>query len=124
MEAVAAVVANQVGRDRAVAGEAAEHGDGAARRDRAFRQRLLAAGVSDVARASCEADAGFAACLRIARRALAGALVDPTAGATLFHPIGGQPAWSRRLAPSSLIGGFLFYREEPAVPPTDDRAGA
>lgn len=122
MEAVAATVVNQVARDGAAAG-GGEAGplpttaSAADRRALQFRSRLLAAGVPDPAAAADPATPAFAACLRIARRAVAGALKDPTGGATLFHPLGGQPAWARQHVPTAVVGGLLFYREEPAVPP-------
>ncbi|MBK8174238.1 MAG: cell wall hydrolase [Rhodospirillales bacterium] len=65
-------------------------------------------------------DAVFASCRRIARRALSGALRDPTCGATRFHAIGISPAWSRSLNPRAWIGSFLFYSEEEAEGGQDD----
>lgn len=66
----------------------------------------------------CEAGALFVApederlklCRRIARRALRGSLCDPTRGATDFHRVDANPAWSRRLFPVAVFGEFLFYR--------------
>ena len=46
---------------------------------------------------------------RIARRALRGSLNDPTLGASAFHRIDANPAWSRSLLPIAIIGSFLFY---------------
>ncbi|WP_158046923.1 cell wall hydrolase [Skermanella pratensis] len=51
----------------------------------------------------------FATCLRIARRAAAGVLDDPTGGATLYHDGGVLPDWAARLAPTAEIGDRLFY---------------
>ena len=48
-------------------------------------------------------------CRRIARRALHGSLLDPAPGATAFHRIGENPAWTRHRLPVAIIGSFLFY---------------
>ena len=54
-------------------------------------------------------------CRRVALRALAGALPDPTGGATHMHADDSQPSWSIGHAPVAEIGGLLFYRLEPAA---------
>ena len=64
------------------------------------RERILAA-------AAGEPD--FDICLRIARRAVAGVLNDPTGGATHYHAKGVLPAWSDGHAPCTTIGNHLFY---------------
>jgi hypothetical protein len=46
---------------------------------------------------------------RVARRALSGALHDPTRGATAFHHVDEMPAWARHRAPVAIYGPFLFY---------------
>ena len=46
---------------------------------------------------------------RIARRALAGSLDTPAAGASAYHRAGASPAWAAARAPVAEIGGFLFY---------------
>lgn len=51
----------------------------------------------------------FAACLRIARRALAGGLKDPTGGALHYHNTHVHPPWAWRHAPCAEIGNHLFY---------------
>ncbi len=51
----------------------------------------------------------FQACIRIARRAAAGAIDDPTGGATHYHARGVHPPWARDKAPSAEIGQHLFY---------------
>ncbi len=51
----------------------------------------------------------FQTCIRIARRAAAGALADPTGGATHYHAASANPPWARGKAPSAEIGGHLFY---------------
>jgi N-acetylmuramoyl-L-alanine amidase len=56
-------------------------------------------------------DRNFRACLRIARRAIAGVIDDPTAGATHYHAKGVLPPWTRGQVPSAEIGNTLFYRD-------------
>ncbi len=51
----------------------------------------------------------FQSCIRIARRAVAGTLGDPTGGATHYHGRTANPPWARGKAPSAEIGGHLFY---------------
>lgn len=67
------------------------------------------------ARARLEAlDAGnatFRSCLRITRRAIRGALKDPTAGATHYHDRDANPHWARGRAPAAEIGGRAFYND-------------
>jgi N-acetylmuramoyl-L-alanine amidase len=52
-----------------------------------------------------------ATCRRLARRALAGTLADPTDGATRYHHQDAFPRWSRGCAPNAQIGDRLFYGE-------------
>jgi hypothetical protein len=54
----------------------------------------------------------FASCRRIAKRAVSGALQDPTGGAARFHELGSSPAWAAGLTPSAWIGSYLFYSGE------------
>ncbi len=54
----------------------------------------------------------FNIALRIATRALAGVLVDPTEGATRFHPRSCFPVWAKGCTPTAEIGNHLYYREE------------
>lgn len=54
-------------------------------------------------------DPAFALALRVARRALAGTLSDPTGGAWRSHRSGECPAWADGLAPVAEAGPFLFY---------------
>ncbi len=56
-------------------------------------------------------DPVFAICLRVARRAVAGALDDPTRGATHYHARSAWPYWARGRAPSAEIGNHLFYND-------------
>jgi hypothetical protein len=60
---------------------------------------------------------------RIARRALAGCLADPTRRADAVHRLGEHPSWTHGLAPVAEIGPFLFYRLTPESapwPPAED----
>jgi spore germination cell wall hydrolase CwlJ-like protein len=50
------------------------------------------------------------ACDRIAARALAGALPDPTAGATHYHEDSVLPRWALGATPTATLGGLVFYR--------------
>lgn len=56
-------------------------------------------------------DRAFRICLRIARRALAGSVADPTGGATHYHVRGLLPAWAHGREPSAEIGSHLFYND-------------
>jgi N-acetylmuramoyl-L-alanine amidase len=51
----------------------------------------------------------FTTCLRIARRAVAGLLDDPTGGATLYHDRSTLPDWTSGRVPTAEIGNRLFY---------------
>ena len=55
-------------------------------------------------------DASLAMCRRIATRAVAGALPDPTAGATHWHAAEVLPGWALGQVPTAEIGGLVFYR--------------
>lgn len=112
MEAVAAVVVNRV----AVARSRGGHwwgGDVIAvcRKPYQFscwnandpnRPRLLAVTPDDPI---------FRTCLRIARRAVAGVLDDPTGGATHYHAVGISPRWAAGHVPCAEIGRHLFYKD-------------
>lgn len=114
IEAVAAVVLNRVVRARARGGGWWGHdivtvctkpwqfscwnpGD-------PNRPRLLAVQAGEPA---------FDVCLRVARRAVAGVLDDPTGGATHYHAVGVQPAWAKGCLPCARIGRHLFYNDIP-----------
>lgn len=56
-------------------------------------------------------DPNFQTCLRIARRAIAGAMTDPTGGATHYHAAGVEPLWSVGREPSAVIGNHKFYSD-------------
>ena len=51
----------------------------------------------------------FQSCLRIARRAIAGTLKDPTHGATHYHEKSLAPPWAKDRKPSAEIGNHKFY---------------
>jgi spore germination cell wall hydrolase CwlJ-like protein len=55
-------------------------------------------------------DPAFTMCRRIAARALAGALPDPTGGATHYHPADSLPRWAVGQVPTAELGGLVFYR--------------
>lgn len=55
-------------------------------------------------------DPAFAACQRIAARALAGVLPDNTHGATHYHPLESLPRWAMGQIPCAERGGLVFYR--------------
>ncbi|MDV7341732.1 cell wall hydrolase [Terasakiella sp. A23] len=55
----------------------------------------------------------FATCCRIARRAVFGALKDPTKGATHYHRTGLLPAWARNQIPCAEVGHHVFYKDIP-----------
>jgi N-acetylmuramoyl-L-alanine amidase len=55
-------------------------------------------------------DAALAVCRRIAARAAAGTLADPTGGATHLHPVEELPAWAVGQEALAEIGGLVFYR--------------
>lgn len=56
-------------------------------------------------------NATFQSCLRIARRAVRGALKDPTAGSTHYHDQAAYPHWARGRSPAAEIGGRAFYND-------------
>ncbi len=58
-----------------------------------------------------DANRTFQTCTRIARRALAGTLPDPTKGATHYHARGVSPPWAQKRVPAAEIGGHLFFND-------------
>lgn len=54
--------------------------------------------------------AELGACRRVAARAIAGALPDPTGGATHYHAHDTLPRWALGRVPAVEIGGLVFYR--------------
>ncbi|MHC8508740.1 MAG: cell wall hydrolase [Rhodospirillales bacterium] len=56
-------------------------------------------------------DPVFQSCRRIARRACAGAVKDPTGGAAHYHTHAVSPVWAEGKTPSAHIGGHLFYND-------------
>jgi len=62
-----------------------------------------------------ESNLYFASALRVAQRAIMGALDDPTkgqdgGGATHYHAAGITPYWSRGEKPTAVVGRHIFYR--------------
>ncbi|MBL6946255.1 MAG: cell wall hydrolase [Rhodospirillales bacterium] len=56
-------------------------------------------------------DPVFKISLRVSRRAVAGALQDPTSGATHYHAKRARPLWSVGRTPSAIIGNHKFYND-------------
>ena len=52
----------------------------------------------------------FATCMRIARRAVIGALQDNTGGATHYHADYVSPYWAKGEKPTRAIGRHIFYQ--------------
>ncbi len=52
----------------------------------------------------------FATALRVARRAVVGALKDPTYGATHYHADYIDPYWAKGETPTVSIGRHIFYK--------------
>jgi N-acetylmuramoyl-L-alanine amidase len=52
----------------------------------------------------------FATALRVARRAVIGALDDPTGGATHYHADYVSPYWAKGETPTCIIGHHIFYK--------------
>lgn len=55
-------------------------------------------------------DRHFATALRIARRAVIGAIDDATGGATHYHADYVSPYWAQGQTPTAIIGRHIFYR--------------
>ena len=109
-EAVAAVVMNRVRRAK----ERGGYWWGSSAEEVCLRPWQFSCwNESDPNRARIEAvgkdNRNFQSCLRIARRALAGTLKDPTGGATHYHAKGMTPPWARDRKPSAEIGHHRFY---------------
>lgn len=58
-----------------------------------------------------EKDRSFRICLRVARRAAAGVLDDPTRGSTHYHTKTVFPPWAKTRLPAAEIGNHLFYND-------------
>ncbi len=109
-EAVACVVMNRVRRAR----ERSGYWWGATPVEVCLRPWQVSCGnETDPNRAKVEGvsrdNRNFQSCLRIARRALAGTLKDPTVGATHYHAKGQTPPWARDKTPAADIGNHRFY---------------
>lgn len=112
LEAVAAVVANRVRKARAAGGYWwGSTVEGVCRRPMQFSCWNADDPNRPVIEAVAADDPVFACCLRIARRAVAGALADPTAGATHYHAKGIRPGWAEGRVPSARIGNHVFYAD-------------
>lgn len=61
------------------------------------------------------ASPGYRMAERTARRALAGAIADPTRGADRFHRLGDLPDWARHATPTVQLGAIVFYRAAPGA---------
>jgi hypothetical protein len=61
--------------------------------------------------APIEGDPALTLCRRVARRAMRGALPDPTCGARLWHDACALPRWAIGRVPSASLGGLCFYAE-------------
>lgn len=66
-----------------------------------------------------EDSASLAICRRVALRAIAGVLHDPTEGATHWHRADELPGWAIARVPVAEIGGLAFHRAEAAAPPAE-----
>jgi len=55
-------------------------------------------------------DPAYRLCKRIAKRAVAGELPDPTDGATHYHTHAVDPFWASGHVPVAEIGNHLFYK--------------
>ncbi len=58
---------------------------------------------------TAERDPSFATALRVARRAIYGAIDDITGGADHYHAAGIMPYWARGEKPVAVIGNHIFY---------------
>lgn len=58
-----------------------------------------------------EADRQFLVCLKIARSAVDGGLVDPTEGSDHYHTVNVAPDWSRGKSFARRIDDHLFYND-------------
>ena len=79
--------------------------------DNPGRSRMLELGGTARGGAASAAELLFTTCLRIARRAVAGLLEDPTAGATRYHDRSTLPDWASGREPTAEIGNRLFYAD-------------
>jgi N-acetylmuramoyl-L-alanine amidase len=105
IEALAAVVMNRAALPPGRSVDDACRGFPCWSHDNPDRQRML--GLK--AGAGSAGELLFTTCLRIARRAVAGLLEDPTGGATLYHDRSTLPDWTSGRGPTAEIGNRLFY---------------
>ncbi|CAA7617668.1 cell wall hydrolase [Magnetospirillum sp. UT-4] len=113
IEAVAAVVMNRVARAKAAGGRYWWGGDVATVCRRPWQFSCW--NENDPNSGKCAAitteNRAFRLCVRVARRAVAGVLEDPTGGATHYHVRGLSPPWARGRSPTADIGNHLFYKD-------------
>ncbi|MGB1547116.1 MAG: cell wall hydrolase [Alphaproteobacteria bacterium] len=102
MEAIAAVILNRARLE-------AENGAGGNLLERLCEEQIREARLSSDTQRD---ERLFRAALRIARRALAGVLEDPTEGATRFHAEDAFPVWAQGRTPAAAFGHHLYYRED------------
>lgn len=112
MEAVAALVMNRVRRARERGGWW-WGGDvvSVCRKPDQFACWAVGAPEQAGLQAVTPADPVFAVCQRIARRAVAGLLADPTGGATHLHKAGETPDWAQGRCACAEFGTLLFYND-------------
>jgi hypothetical protein len=111
-EALAATIANQVKRLLSEHAASTPNSLGS----RSLRARLFIECLDRLGSAQATLprtdEPTFASCWRIAKRAISGALQDPTGGAVRCHELGSSPAWAAGLNPSAWIGSYLFYGDD------------
>jgi N-acetylmuramoyl-L-alanine amidase len=115
MEAVAAVVMNRVKADLGNDGKPdwwGEGVEGVCRKPWQFSCWLPNDPNRDKLLAVTSRDPWFAHAIEIAKRAIAGELVDPTGGATHYvtKAVADRTAWAKGKTPVADIGRHLFYR--------------
>jgi N-acetylmuramoyl-L-alanine amidase len=86
--------------------------------DNPSRERMLGLKAAAQGGTASAAELLFTTCLRIARRAVAGLLEDPTGGATLYHDRQDLPDWTSGREPAAEIGSRLFYAGPMVAGPT------
>jgi N-acetylmuramoyl-L-alanine amidase len=82
--------------------------------DNPGRSRMLELKAPVQGGAASAAELLFTTCLRIARRAVAGVLEDPTGRATRYHDRSTLPDWTSGWEPTAEIGNRLFYASSAA----------
>lgn len=115
-EALAAAIANQVRRLLSQQLAAASRGVPA----EAIRAQLFISCLDGIrirrSGPPSPEDPLFASCQRIARRALSGALRDPTLGATGFRKLGEPPSDGNGADAGIWIGSYVFFADAETAP--------